>query len=229
MKKRFLTVLLSILAVSVFTSGIYAQGYTIRDKNDVNEFDRVIMNPYNKALDYTATGFEVVSLAMPLVCLMAPAEDYLEIGIQYAETMAVAYGLRCLFKGTVERARPYMYFDGAPEKDIADGDWNRSFMSGHSIMTFASAGFTTFMFLRYCPDSEWTVPVIVTSWGIAVTTGILRVASGNHFVTDVLAGSATGVAVGFLVPLLNTLWFEPALKNTPVEVLPNGVVFKLKW
>lgn len=224
MKKIIFAVVLCVIS-----AGLFAQGYTIRDKNEVNEFDRVFMTQYNKPMDYISTALEITSLAMPLVCFMAPGEDHLEIGIQYAETMAVAVGLRFLFKGTVERARPYMYFEGAPEKEIANGDWNKSFMSGHSILTFASAGFTTFTFLRYCPDSEWTVPVLCTTWGIAVTTGILRVTSGNHYVTDVLAGAATGTAVGFLIPLLNTLWFEPALKNTPVEVLPNGVAVKLKW
>lgn len=224
MKKKFL-----ILTLSFFTASIFAQGYTIRDKNEVNEFDRTFMTSYNKPMDYVSTGLELTSLAFPLVCFMAPGEDHLEIGIQYAETMAVAIGLRFLFKGTIERARPYMYFEGAPEKEIKKGDWNKSFMSGHSILTFASAGFTTFTFLRYCPDSEWTIPVIATTWSIAATTAVLRVASGNHFVTDVLAGAATGAAVGFLIPLLNTLWFEPSLKNTPIQVMPDGVAFRFEW
>lgn len=224
MKKNLIFVSLIVLSMNIF-----AQGYTIRDKNEVNEFDRNFMTSYNKPLDYVSTGLEITSLAFPLVCFMAPGEDHLEIGIQYAETMAVAVGLRYLFKGTVQRARPYMYFEGAPEKEIANGDWNRSFMSGHCILTFASAGFTTFTFLRYCPDSDWTIPVIATTWTIAVTTAVLRVASGNHYMTDVLAGSATGAAVGFLIPLLNTLWFEPSLKNSPVEVIPNGVAFRFEW
>lgn len=117
MKKIIFAVVLCVIS-----AGLFAQGYTIRDKNEVNEFDRVFMTQYNKPMDYISTALEITSLAMPLVCFMAPGEDHLEIGIQYAETMAVAVGLRFLFKGTVERARPYMYFEGAPEKEIANGD-----------------------------------------------------------------------------------------------------------
>lgn len=224
MKKFFTILLISFLAVSSF-----ADGYTIRDKAEVNSFDQIFMTNYSKTQDYISTGLEITGLVFPAVCLMAPKEDWLEIGVTYAETMAVAFGLRCLFKSTEQRARPYMYFDNAPQKEIDKGDAYKSFMSGHSIMTFAAAGFTTFTFLRYCPGSKWTAPVIATTWALALGTATLRITSGSHFMTDVLSGAAVGTAVGFIIPLMNSLWFAPALKNSPIEVLGNGVALKFKW
>lgn len=224
MKKFFTILLILLLAFSSF-----ADGYTIRDKAEVNSFDQIFMKKYDKTQDDASTVLEITAAVFPLVCFMAPGEDHLEIGITYAETMTVAFGLRCLFKGTVERTRPYMYFEGAPQKDIDKGDAYKSFMSGHSIMTFAAAGFTTFTFLRYCPGSKWTAPVIAATWALALGTATLRITSGSHFMTDVLSGAAVGTAVGFLIPLMNTLWFEPALKNSPIEVLGNGVAMKFQW
>lgn len=34
----------------------------------------------------------------------------------------------------------------------------------------------------------------------ATTTGVLRIVSGRHFTTDVLAGAALGALTGWLVP-----------------------------
>lgn len=224
MKKLFL-----ILAIVLFSAIAFADGYTILNKSEVNSFDQIFMKKYDKTQDDASTVLEMTAAVFPLVCFMAPGEDHLEIGITYAETMMVAFGLRCLFKATEHRARPYMYFSGAPQSDIDKGDWNKSFMSGHSIMTFAAAGFTTFTFLRYCPDSNWTVPVIAATWTLALATATLRITSGCHFMTDVLAGAGVGAAVGFLIPLMNSLWFEPALKNSPIEVLGNGVAMKFQF
>ncbi|MBQ0002201.1 MAG: phosphatase PAP2 family protein [Treponema sp.] len=224
MKKFF-----SLLFISILTIAAFADGYTIRNKNEVNSFDQIFMTKYSKTQDYISTGLEITGLVFPAVCLMAPKEDWLEIGVTYAETMAVAFGLRCLFKSTEQRARPYLYCEGAPQKEIDKGDAYKSFMSGHSIMTFAAAGFTTFTFLRYCSDSEWTAPVIAATWTIALATATLRITSGCHFMSDVLSGAAVGTAVGFLIPLMNSLWFEPALKNSPIELKGNGVALKFKW
>lgn len=224
MKKFF-----SMLFISILTIAAFADEYTIRDKAEVNSFDQIFMKKYDKTQDDASTVLEITAAVFPLVCFMAPGEDHLEIGITYAETMAVAFGLRCLFKATEQRARPYMYFDGAPQKEIDKGDAYKSFMSGHSIMTFAAAGFTTYTFLRYCPDSKWTAPVIAATWALALGTATLRITSGCHFMSDVLAGAAVGTAVGFLIPLMNSLWFAPSLKNSPIEVLGNGVAMKFKW
>ena len=43
--------------------------------------------------------------------------------------------------------------------------------------------------MGWLPDSKWKVPVIAASYSLAALTGILRVASGEHFASDVLVGA----------------------------------------
>lgn len=220
-------ILISVLLISLF-SKVFAQ--TKLDPIDVNGFDRLIMNPYSKTLDYAGTGFEVMTLLTPAVLFAAPSEDYWKIGVEYAETMAFAYGIKELAKHCVSRPRPYMYFDGAPQSKIDDGDWDDSFFSGHTTLSFAAASFTTFMMCQYFPDSPAKIPVITMAYSLACTTAILRLASGNHFLTDVLCGALAGSAIGFLVPWVNSFWLKPTLPdNCDLAVSPLGfsVCFRL--
>lgn len=176
---------------------------------EVNNFDQLIMNPYSKSLDYLGTGFEALTLFTPAVLFAAPSQDYWKIGLEYAVTIAFAYGTKELAKLCVSRPRPYMYFDNVPQNKIDDGDWDDSFFSGHATLSFAAAGFTTFMFCQYFPDSPWKIPVISASYLLAATTAGLRLFSGNHFFTDVLCGAVVGSAIGYLVPYVNSLWWKP--------------------
>ena len=62
----------------------------------------------------------------------------------------------------------------------------------------------------YCqcyPASKWTYAVAGVSFGLAALTGALRMASGNHFFTDVLVGAVLGTACGFAVPYMHTKLF----------------------
>ena len=65
------------------------------------------------------------------------------------------------------------------------------------------------MFCQYFPDSPWKIPVISASYLLAATTAGLRLASGNHFFTDVLCGAVVGSAIGYLVPYVNSFWWKP--------------------
>lgn len=197
---------------------------------EVNKFDRMIMNPYSKKMDYAGTGFEVATLLAPAVLFAAPTQDYWKIGIEYAETIAFAYGVKELAKLCVSRPRPYMYFNNAPQNKIDDGDWNDSFFSGHATLSFAAAGFTTFMLCQYFPDSPWKIPVISATYILATTTSILRLFSGNHFLTDVLCGAAVGSAIGYFVPFVNSLWWKPSKKDkTKISISPLGFSASIKF
>ena len=121
--------------------------------NEVNAFDRLIMNPYSKPLDYTGSAVTALTLLTPAVMFAAPVQDYWKIGLEYAETLALSFGVERLFKFCVSRPRPYMYFDNPPVNEIENGDWDDSFFSAHTTWSFAAATFTTFKFCQYFPDS----------------------------------------------------------------------------
>lgn len=198
------------------------------DKNDVNAFDRLIMNPYSKGLDYLGSGFETLALVSPAVLLTTQKDEWLTLGIMYAETLAVAQGAAKVIKLSVTRARPYMYFDGYPQKKVDSGDWCNSFPSGHSTMAFAAAAFTSYTFCSYFPDSKLRLPVIAASYSAAAATACMRLASGNHFLTDVITGALIGSASGFLVPFLHRVNESAATEHFLPELLPSGVSFTVR-
>lgn len=206
----------------------------ILDKSTVNGFDRPLMNAYSKTLDTTGDIFLLGALASPVLFAAAPNTEWFTIAAMYTETALIANGIKDITKLIVDRPRPYMYFDGYPQKEIEERDWCKSFPSGHTTMAFTAAAFNTYVFSKYFPDSPWRFVVAGGSYAIAVTTAALRLASGNHFATDVLTGAAIGTLCGLLVPYLHTLNTGKADKQgqaqtLSAQVVPNGFYVTLTF
>jgi membrane-associated phospholipid phosphatase len=106
-------------------------------------------------------------------------------------------------KAALPRYRPYMYQGSPPAEYLSDPDRYASFPSGHATMAFASAAYLATVFAAYHPDSPLALPVALGGFLVAGATAALRVAAGQHFVTDVLVGAALGTACGVVVPLLH--------------------------
>ena len=206
------------LNLTSFFVNKYAESPSYSDfsfnKDDINSFDKPFMNKYNKFLDKTGDVFMITSMALPLTLAFTDNSEWLTILTMYAETLFLANGTKELLKDSLVRPRPYNYFSGAPQKDIEENDWHRSWPSGHATLSFAGAAFTTYVFAQYFPDSKWKWAVAGTSYTFALTTAVLRMCSGNHFFTDVLTGAAIGTVYGILVPWCHTLTTNSHEKNT---------------
>lgn len=198
-------------------------------KSDISVFDQLFMRPYSKPLHLVGTGTAALTLAAPAVFAIMPSSEWLTIGTMYLETLLIANGIKEWTKLLVYRARPYMYFDDYPEDKLEDGDWNCSFPSGHTTLAFAGAAFTTMVFCQCFPNSNWKYAVAGISFGMAAITGGLRMASGNHFFTDVITGAVIGTAVGFAVPYMHTKTFyskfERKSKSGDASLTPAGFSF----
>lgn len=172
---------------------------------DINPLDRKMAFAYSSSLHKISTASCVASLLTPaLLAFTTDTSEWLTIAIMYTETFLLTNGIKELTKTLVFRPRPYMYFDGYPQKKIDEGDWEDSFFSGHTAHAFSGAAFTSYVFAKYYPDSPWRYAVTAGTFTLAAATGIMRVAGGNHFATDVLVGAAVGTACGILVPWLHT-------------------------
>lgn len=193
------------------------------DKNDINPFDRWAARPYKKTLDDFGTISCALAAAVPIASVVA-SKDYLTMLVMYAETMLVASGTYSAIKTVITRNRPYMYFDGGKQSDMEDGDFENSFPSGHTTNAFAAAVFASYTFSVYNPDSPYRLPVCIAALSLASATGVLRVASGNHFISDVLAGALIGSASGFLVPYLHLCHYD---KGIELSALPGGIAAKI--
>ena len=218
MKKRFLIVfILALLALTALSAT------AVNDISKVNKFDSLIMNPYSKPLDDTATIINYISMASPaLLAINRSGEDIATLGVMYLETMAGAYASKEILKKVIDRPRPYTYFEGAPENE--KDDWNNSFPSGHTTLSFASAGFVSYVFSRYYPDSKWKIPVIAASYTAATATAVLRLMSGNHFMTDVITGALLGTLWGIGIPMIHTFG-----DNVEVGITPFALAFSISF
>lgn len=207
----------------------------IFDPFQVNRFDRMLMNPYSSAIDDLGTYLGIVSALTPSVLLAASSDQWLTIGTMYAETMMLAYGIKELGKLCFSRARPFMYYDDYPREAVDDHDWNKSFPSGHTTLAFAGASFTGSVFSEYFPGSKWKIPVIGSSYLLALGTASCRVASGDHFLTDVIAGIIAGTACGYIIPRLHSQtirsqkYEEESTFNLGFQVTPSSLFLTLKY
>ncbi len=105
-----------------------------------------------------------------------------------------------LLKVGVHRARPALYKSGAATA-AADPDNRKSFHSGHASAAFAAAtAYATLAARQHLPHARRTTILLYIG---AVGVSAARVAGGRHFPTDVVAGAALGVGIGWAVARLH--------------------------
>ena len=99
-------------------------------------------------------------------------------------------------KVLVHRKRPVLYTSGAAAAaTVADNQ--RSFPSGHTSVAFAVA--TSYLVIANREHLPHRTRNAMLLYGGATGVGVLRMAGGSHFPTDVLAGAALGAGIGWLV------------------------------
>jgi membrane-associated phospholipid phosphatase len=93
-----------------------------------------------------------------------------------------------------------------------------AFPSGHTAYAFTIA---TFMDKEFRHKSPW---ISVVSYGIAGTTGVLRVLNDAHWMSDILAGAGVGILSVNTVYWIHAKLTSGGGLNTAVipVVLPNG-------
>lgn len=126
-----------------------------------------------------------------------------------AQVLALSLGVQLATATWVSRERPYVR-DCAGEDTTEDGSSctggypYRSFYSGHTSTAFAMAAATCTHHAHlplYGRGVRW-VPC-AGSLTVAAVAGAARIASDQHFLTDVLVGAAAGSAIGWFVPWIH--------------------------
>ena len=124
------------------------------------------------------------------------------------EALAVNAFVSALVSNLTGRERPYGRVCSVdPEKqtfDCSSTSRYRSFFSGHSSTAFTSAGLVCshHMHFNLFGGGANDTLACVTALLAAGTTASLRVMADQHYLSDVLVGSAVGAAMGFGVPWL---------------------------
>lgn len=116
--------------------------------------------------------------------------------VVFANALAWTAAATEWLKVLTHRSRPVLYTAGAPAA-AGDPDSRRSLPSGHAALAFAAATSYAVMAQREHLPHRTRNALLLFVGSVGVAT--LRVAAGEHFPTDVVAGAALGSGVGWLV------------------------------
>jgi undecaprenyl-diphosphatase len=182
---------------------------------------------------YTAVGFAVLD---PVLSAFRDGTDAMLVdAFMYAESASLALTLTDITKIAVRRPRPIDYINCPPVENFAgtgtvpntgpgcsSTDLGLSFFSGHASAV-ASIGATA-TYLAFARSPHTARPWITLGLATAITAFVSyeRVRAGEHFPTDVIAGSMAGAAIGVLVPHLHRKKEEPAPVWVGISPAPGG-------
>jgi len=195
--------------------------------DSINALDRSFVFNYNKPLDTLGTIAAYGLLIAPVTSVLYEIdfpEKFITYGIMYAEAFLLTYGTKDLLKSLISRHRPYTYLEPVPAGE--EEEYFLGFPSGHSSLAFLGATFLSYTFSLEYPGSGWTLPIVITSYSLATFVGVTRVISGNHFITDVIAGSVIGSLWGWFVPFLHR---ESENDFIVINPQPGGLSFSVKF
>lgn len=172
------------------------------DKNDIPSFDRHGADVFHPKANETGDILFYGSMPLPVILMLDKEirKDGLKIAILYLESMSIT-GL--LYTGSVylsDRYRPYAYNPNVPLSKRTRGGAKNSFFAGHVALVGTSTFFVAKVLNDYHPDSKvkW-LPFALASLATG-TTAYLRYRGGEHFLSDIILGTAVGVLTGILVP-----------------------------
>ena len=174
---------------------------------NVNSLDAKLARPYNHMLDKTGDLFVGLGGLIVIASIAAAFFSSKDKGPAFKRAVldslyffisgCYGNGIYRILKTLAGRIRPYMYFANPSLKGIEEGDFHRSWPSGHSANVFITFGFLLCWFAVRKADSKLKKPVLTVSLLVCISTMILRLLSGNHFLTDVLSGAALGFVFSY--------------------------------
>lgn len=106
------------------------------------------------------------------------------------------------------------------QRERPNGESNDSFPSGHTAISFMGA---EFLYQEYKHISPWYG---VMGYGIAATTGYLRMYNNKHWFSDVVTGAGIGILstkIGYLLhPYLQKKLFKSTISTSFATPFYNG-------
>lgn len=82
------------------------------------------------------------------------------------------------------------------------------FPSGHAVATVTFYGLMAYLLVPKMPSSFWKVVVIAAALLISIFIGFSRIFTGGHYLTDILAGYAVGIAWSGAAYTLIEIYFQ---------------------
>jgi membrane-associated phospholipid phosphatase len=182
-----------------FLLGGTSVDFTAPDMNALSPIDAATLFPYHEGYGMISAGTTGLAILWPaLFGLIGPKDDLLPAAAAYTEALSLTFIAKDLLKLAFPKARPYAYAGAELGGDLlAEAD--ESFPSGHTALAFCAATSFAVLGLELAADNPATPWLVAGGYCLATATGVLRVVSGNHFLSDVAAGAALGTGIGWLV------------------------------
>lgn len=172
---------------------------------DIPPFDRWYTTHRSEPLSLASDATLVGTVLLPgLIVTHLSRDELVPSGVVYAEALALSYGLKSVIKGLVVRYRPYAYAPSPSPAVLANPELQDSFPSGHVTVAFAAAVAGSYIYSLYDTSPGARAGMWGATLGLASLTAVLRVWSGNHFLSDVVAAAGIGSLVGVLLPYLHS-------------------------
>jgi membrane-associated phospholipid phosphatase len=146
----------------------------------------------------------------------AGVRSWLKDALVMGQTIAINGAVNELAKVVFSRPRPLLYGRPLGDPELSRGDNYASFYSEHTSGTFAIGIAYAMTYALRHPHSPLRYVLGGAVLLIGSTVGALRVLSGKHFPTDVVAGAAVGATFGWLVPTLHANVREAQLGLVPL-------------
>jgi membrane-associated phospholipid phosphatase len=200
------------------------------NKQDVPIYDRWAISLYSPTAG-TLSDILLIGALAPLYLgwqysqeQQEPKLFWLDV-LMYSETLLLSSSLNLWVRSLGSKPRPLVYNTSAPLAERQKPEASSSFYSGHTSGAFATAVFTSTLFMERYPRSPWIPWVWGGSLSVASTVGTLRVLAGKHYPSDILVGALVGSLFGYGIP-----WLHKVSNKSPryslLPILPTPSFFQ---
>lgn len=173
-------------------------------RGDLAPWDRFAAGWYNANL---ATVSTILTVGVTGAMFYADAWDkarghaawtpVLQDGLILSEALAWSGALNLNARAFQLHPRPLAYDSTNPASERTSRDAGGAFYSGHASAAFLGAAFLATVYPLRHPEFQHPGLLWAGSMAAASSVAILRVASGKHFPSDVVAGAAVGTLLGW--------------------------------
>lgn len=152
-----------------------------------------LLTPLARAFTFLGSTLSISVLTIVVVAWLVWRRRAVLSGVVFAGTMAVSAALTTILKHLVGRARP-------PAVDVLGAvDTSYSFPSGHSLNSMVFFGLLAAVVVAVTATLRARVAAVAGWLAATGAIGLSRIYLGYHWMTDVLAGWCTGLAILALV------------------------------